>query len=138
MAAVAGRVVLRTSVGERLLTAKLQILNGSGTRRPNFALGLLTGRSEHLSLITSPTLDDEANDSPDLGSRAVQNMSCGRYTARTVYLSERHVHDVDQLIRAWQQVGSRRLTRSAVLRRAIEHVRAAVEAEPAKSKLENE
>jgi hypothetical protein len=138
MAAVAGRLVLRTSVGERLLAAKLQILNGSGIRRPNFALGLLTGRPEQLSLITSPSLDEEADDSPGLASPAVQSMSCGRNTARTVYLSERHVRDVDQLIKAWQQVGSRRLTRSAVLRRAIEHVRAAVEADPAKSKLENE
>jgi hypothetical protein len=135
---VAGRFLLTTSLGERLLTAKLQILNGSGTRRPNFALGLLTGRPEHLSLITSAAFEDEATDATGLDSYAVHTIAQRRYTARTVYLSERHVRDVDQLIKAWQQVGSRRLTRSAVLRRAIEHVRAVIEADPAKSNLENE
>jgi hypothetical protein len=121
-----------------LLTAKLQILNGSGTRRPNFALGLLTGRPEHLSLVTPAVFEDEPNDATGLDSCTVHNLAQRRYTARTVYLSERHVRDVDQLIKAWQQVGSRRLTRSAVLRRAIEHVRAVIDADPAKSNLENE
>ena len=130
---MARRLLLRPSVGERLLTSKLQILNGTGTRRPSFALGLLTGRPEPLSLVIAPSTEDAA----PAASVVVQAFSHRRYTARTVYLSERHLRDVDQLIKAWQQDGSRRLTRSAVLRRAIEHVCAVVEADPAKSKLEN-
>jgi hypothetical protein len=135
---VARRLLLRSSVGERLLTSKLQILNGTGTRRPSFALGLLTGRPEHLLFIAPAPIEDEAPSAVPVEIVVVPAISHRRYSARTVYLSERHLRDVDQLIKAWQQVGSRRLTRSAVLRRAIEHVRAVVEADPAKSKLENE
>jgi hypothetical protein len=138
MAAVARRLLLRSSVGERLLTSKLQILNGTGTRRPSFALGLLTGRPEHLLYIAPPSIEDVAPSAVPMETVVVPAINHRRYSARTVYLSERHLRDVDQLIKAWQQVGSRRLTRSAVLRRAIEHVRAVVEADPAKSKLENE
>lgn len=140
---MARRLLLRSSVGERLLTSKLQILNGTGTRRPSFALGLLTGRPEHLLFIAPPSIkeeaiEDEAPSAVPMDSVVPPAINHRRYSARTVYLSERHLRDVDQLIKAWQQVGSRRLTRSAVLRRAIEHVRAVVEADPAKSKLENE
>ena len=51
---------------------------------------------------------------------------------------QRHLRDVDRIIDTWQQVDSKRLTRSAVLRRAIEHLRDAVEADPAKCTLEND
>jgi hypothetical protein len=37
-----------------------------------------------------------------------------------------------------QQVDGKRVTRSAILRRAVEHLRAAVEADPDTSLLENE
>jgi len=61
------------------------------------------------------------------------------YSARTVYLSEHHLREVDHIIETWQQVDSKkRLTRSAVLRRAIEHLHDAVEADPAKCTLEND
>jgi hypothetical protein len=56
-----------------------------------------------------------------------------------VYLSDRDLRDVDRIIEAWQQVEPRRLTRSAIVRRAVEHLRAAVEADLApKSMLEND
>jgi hypothetical protein len=48
------------------------------------------------------------------------------------------LRDVDHLIEVWQQVDSRRLTRSAVLRRAVEYLRDAVEADPAKCQLESD
>jgi hypothetical protein len=109
-----------------LLTTKLAILSGVGTRRPSLALSILTGRvsstdvveplPEPLTVVTRPA----------------------RLHARTVYLAERHLHDIDRIIQAWQLAEPRRLTRSAVLRRAVEHLRSAVEADPAKSLLENE
>jgi hypothetical protein len=49
--------------------------------------------------------------------------------ARTVYLTEAHVRDVEAIIEAWQPAQSRRVTRSAVLRIAIEHLRDVVNAE---------
>jgi hypothetical protein len=148
MAAVARRLLLRPGVGERLLTSKLQILNGTGTRRPSAALSMLTGRiADHLSLVdndepvrlVSPSLGDDepVRLIPQALSLAIP-VTTRHYAARTVYLSERHLHDIDRIIQAWQQVEPRRLTRSAVLRRAIEHLRVAVEADPAKSMLEND
>jgi hypothetical protein len=50
-----------------------------------------------------------------------------------VYLADAHLDSIDRIIAAWQQVEPRRLTRSAVLRRAVEHLRVAVEADAAKS-----
>ena len=123
---MARRLLLRPAVGERLLTTKLQILSGVGARRPSLALSILTGRvcstdfaepvHEPLTVVPPPP----------------------RLHARTVYLAERHLHDIDRIIQAWQLAEPRRLTRSAVLRRAVEHLRSAVEADPAKSLLENE
>ena len=45
---------------------------------------------------------------------------------------------LDQIIEACQQVAPRRLTRSAVMRRAVEHLRTAVQEDPGKFMLENE
>ena len=56
-------------------------------------------------------------------------------------LKDRGIDEVDALrgsFEAWQQAGSRRMTRSAVLRRAIEHLREAVETDPAKFLLEGD
>jgi len=63
-----------------------------------------------------------------------------QYAARTVYLSERHLRDIERIIDAWQQSGATRLNRSAVLRRAVEHLRHTIEidTEPAKPLLEND
>jgi hypothetical protein len=58
------------------------------------------------------------------------------FAARTVYLSQSHLSDIDRIIDAWQQSEPRRVTRSAVLRRAVELLRAKVEADLAKSPLE--
>jgi hypothetical protein len=48
------------------------------------------------------------------------------------------LRDVDRIIEAWQHVDAKRLTRSAVLRRAIDYLRDAVEADPAMCTLEND
>jgi hypothetical protein len=137
MAAVVRRLSLRPGVGERLLMTKLQILAGTGGRRPGVALSILTGRlSEHLSI------EDIAALNPIVSFHAPVSFMLHRtrrhYAARTVYLSESHLHDIERIIEAWQQVAPRRLTRSAVLRRAVEHLRAAVEADTAKFLLEND
>jgi hypothetical protein len=138
---VARRLLLRPGVGERLLTSKLQILSGIGNRRPSIALSVLTGRvADHLSIVD----DVEHTDAAYAGQafEPVIVMPVGprrRFAARTVYLSERDLRDVDRIIEAWQQVEPRRLTRSAIVRRAVEHLRAAVEADLApKSMLEND
>jgi hypothetical protein len=132
---VARRLLVMANVGERLLASKLQILNGTGSRRPSVALSLLTGRVseyvapvEHLSVIADV----------EPASVVVSHRVVRQYNARTVYLSESHLADIDRIIQAWQQVEPRRLTRSAVLRRAVELLRDTVEADPAKPLLENE
>jgi hypothetical protein len=129
MATVARRLLLRAAVGERLLSNKLQILSGNGPRRTSLALSILTGRA-----VEAPSAED-----PHLapGGTRLQSQR-RRFTARTVYLSERHLHDIDRIIQAWQQAEPKRLTRSAVLRRAVEHLRNAVEANPDHSVSENE
>jgi hypothetical protein len=66
------------------------------------------------------------------------NRNRRHFAARTVYLSESHLHDIEYIMEAWQQIEPRRLTRSAVLRRAVEHLRTAVEADSAKFLLEND
>jgi hypothetical protein len=50
-----------------------------------------------------------------------------RYRRRSVHLADRHLADLDAIIDAWQTGESKRLSRSAVVRRAIEHLRASVE-----------
>jgi hypothetical protein len=137
MAAVARRLLLRPGVGERLLASKLQILSGTGNRRPSVALSILTGRLAEAPADPIAPVEHEPAYAPPLA--IVSTPVRRRFAARTVYLSETHLHDIDRIIEAWQQVSPepRRLTRSAVLRRAVEHLRAAVEADPAKF-LENE
>jgi hypothetical protein len=137
---VARRLLLksggRADVGERLLGSKLQILSGTGNRRPSIALSILTGRvAEQLSILenfyaSDPALTDAADETPLVAPVAVKS-SRPHLLARTVYLTESHMRDIDAIIEAWQPIQSRRLTRSAVLRRAIEHLRGAVEADPA-------
>ena len=131
----------RPDIGERLLSSKLQILSGTGNRRPSIALSVLTGRvAEQLSILETfyamdPVLADEPALAPvvQLPTRTRPHL-----LARTVYLSQSHLCDIDVIIEAWQPRKTRRLTRSAVLRRAIEHLRAAVEADPATTLLESE
>jgi hypothetical protein len=139
---VARRLLLRPGVGERLLTSKLQILSGTGNRRPGIALSVLTGRvAEHLSLLDGVERIDDVYSGQSMEPVVVMTIGGGarrRYAAHTVYLSEPNMRDVDRIIEAWQQVEPRRLTRSAVVRRAVEHLRAAVEADPAKFMLEND
>ncbi len=121
---MARRLQLRAGVGERMLTSKLQVLNGTANRS-------LVADVETLFSIG----EDEPHKLPVL---LAAHRHGRHYAARTVYLSERHLRDVDRIIETWQQVDSKRLTRSAVLRRAIEHLRDAVEADPAKCTLEND
>jgi hypothetical protein len=142
MATVARRLALR-SVGETLLTSKLQILKGTNNRRPSIALSILTGRmAEQLSILENFYAADPVvapiPTAPVL--EIVEPISRPHYVARTVYLAEEHVRDIERIIEALsgQQAEPRRLNRSSVLRRAIEHLRTAVEADPAQFLLENE
>jgi hypothetical protein len=124
-----------------MLMSKLQILNRTTDRRTSLALSMLTGRSVEPRMFVADdqqlygSVEGSASKAPVL---MASHRHGRQYTARTVYLSERHLRDVDHLIEVWQQVDSRRLTRSAVLRRAVEYLRDAVEADPAKCKLESD
>jgi hypothetical protein len=142
---VARRLSLKTGsradIGERLLGSKLQILTGSGSRRPSIALSILTGRvAEQMSILENFYATDPAvTDAPEPAA-VVEHVTPNRphMFARTVYLTDAHLRDIQAIIEAWQPGQSRRLTRSAVLRRAIEHLRGLVEADPANSLLESE
>ena len=134
---MARRASLRTSVGERLLSTKLQILSGTGNRRPSFALSILTGRvAEQLSILENFYAADPVVST--LAAEVLEQPARPTYLARTVYLSEQHLRDVDSLIDtiSRRQPEPKRLNRSAVLRRAIEFLHSAAEADPAL--LENE
>ena len=72
------------------------------------------------------------------GSGLVDLLSELLRTGRMNEMGRFEGHDIDRIIQAWQLAEPRRLTRSAVLRRAVEHLRSAVDADPAKSLLENE
>ena len=138
---MARRLQLRAGVGERMLTSKLQVLNGTANRRTSLALRMLTGRIiEPLALV--PEIETLFSIGQDESFKPPVLLAVHRhgrqYAARTVYLSERHLRDIDRIVDVWQQVDSKRLTRSAVLRRAIEYLRDAVEADPAKCTLEND
>jgi hypothetical protein len=112
-----------SGVGERLLASKLQILSGTGNRRTSAALSILTGRLAEQFLPLEPmSLLRDVEPASVVAHRAVR-----QFAARTVYLSAANLSDIDHIIEAWQQVEPRRLTRSAVLRRAVEHLRAAVD-----------
>jgi hypothetical protein len=138
---VARRVLLtsggRGDIGERLLSSKLQILNGTGNRRPAIALSVLTGRVADHDDLAAPVLAEQVSETPVVRPVALRPIR-PQLLARTVYLTEAHLRDIDTIIQAWQPGRTRRLTRSAVLRRAIEHLRGAVEADPATSLLESE
>ena len=133
---------MRQGVGELLLTSKLQILNGTGNRRPSIALSVLTGRVvEQLSILENFYAADPvvvANETPDAPVAMELDRPRRNYAAHTVYLSDAHLRAIDGIIEAMQHVEPRRLNRSAVLRRAVEHLRTAVEADPAKFLLEND
>ena len=137
---MARRVPLKNNVGQTLLSSKLQILKGTGSRRPSIALSILTGRvAEQLSILENFYAADPVV-LPVSIVQPVQVISAQarpHYMPRTVYLSEKHLSDIDSVIEAWYQVEPKRLTRSAALRRAVEFLRTAVEADPAKSLLEN-
>src|SRR5689334_15980328 len=115
MAAVARRLLLKaagTEIGERLLSSKLQILSGTGNRRPSIALSILTGRvAEQLSILDEVYATDTDADleTPRVALRP-------RLLARTVYLTESHLRDIQAIIEALQPDQGRRLTRSAILR----------------------
>jgi hypothetical protein len=158
---MARRLLLKPAVrdvGERLLTSKLQILNGSGNRRPSLALSILTGRvAEQLSILENfyprdPAVAEKGEEAEQIeeteasAEPVIQPVNVEveptrpHLVARTVYLSEAHMRDIEAIIDAWQANAPKRLTRSAVLRRAIEHLRNTVEAEaePANSLLESQ
>ena len=135
---MARRLLLRRGVGERLLTTKLLILNGTGGRAPNIALSMLTGSIAVQRLVVADLLDIEILTQPIVMPIATPFHRSRHFSARTVYLSEHHLSDVDRIADAWQSIEPRRLSRSAVVRRAVEYLYAAVEADPAKSLLENE
>jgi hypothetical protein len=133
---MARRVLLkaggRADVGERLLGSKLQMLSGSGNRRPGIALSILTGRiaEQFSSLDAFYTPDPVVTEAAPVVTVISEKPRRPHLLARTVYLTESHLRDIDAIINAWQPDQSRRVTRSAVLRRAIEHLRDAVEADP--------
>ena len=129
-------------VGEILLTSKLRILNGNGYRRPSLALSILTGRvGEEVSILEGFYAPDQAiatEEADNVSMAMVVRRPQRQFTAHTVYLSEAHLEDLDQIIQALQQVAPRRLNRSAVMRRAVEYLRTAVQDDPAKFMLEND
>lgn len=140
---MARRLLLRTNVGERLLSAKLQILQGTGARRPSLALSILTGRvAEQLSILENFYAEDPAliEATAPAPVETIDQKSRTNYQARTVYLSDQHLSDIDSMIEllSKQVPEPKRVTRSAVLRRAVEHLRIAVETDPAKSFFESE
>src|SRR5438067_12558808 len=147
MATVARRLSLNIhvrDVGETLLTSKLQILQASGNRRPSIALSILTGRvAEQLSILENFYAGDPVIvEAPAVLPVDFVARRRPLYRAHTVYLSEAHLRDIDSIIDVLtkQQVESKRITRSAVLRQAIEALRTTVESDPAhpKSLLEND
>ena len=133
----------RGDIGERLLSSKLQILSGMGNRRPAIALSVLTGRladddfSTLDAVFATPEPVFEVVAAPSPVVAPIQRKR-PHQLARTVYVTESHLRDIEAIIQAWQPAHTRRLTRSAVLRRAIEHLRRAVEADPVTSLLESE
>jgi len=138
---VARQLVASRPVGEILLTSKLQILQGAGRRRPSIALSILTGRmAEQLSILEDfyAASAEIATDAIDPPVAIVVRRPQRQFAAHTVYLSDAHLQDLDQIIEACQQIAPRRLTRSAVMRRAVEYLRTAIQDDPAKFTLEND
>ena len=124
--------LLNVALGQRLLQSKLEILTGAGGRRPGLALTILTGGlpeprpiSEIPEPLPFPSLSQaEPHSAPPPPPRR-------QFSARTVYLADRHLRDLDAMVEALQPAGGKRLTRSAVLRQAIERLCAEVSSDPA-------
>jgi hypothetical protein len=116
-------------VGERLLAAKLRLLSGSSDRGTSAALSILTGGSR----TQLPSPEQAVRPAPTAPAAtaapaaAPRGPARSRYAARTVYLSERHLRDLDRIVEAWQSRQPRRWNRSAVLRRAIEQLCTSIE-----------
>ena len=109
---------LSIALGQRLLESKLDVLTGAGGRRPGVALTILTGGAPE-----PRPLGIGVGENP--GPRPARPPGPRRrFTPRTVYLSDRHLRDLDAIVEVLQPAGGRRLTRSAVLRQAIERLRA--------------
>jgi hypothetical protein len=143
MATVARRFSLMQNVGETLLSSKLQILSGTGRRRPSVALSILTGSvaEELTGLENFYAADPVGTQVPVLvPMEAIATPARPHFLPRTVYLSDAHLRDVDAMVAILSsyQIEPKKLTRSALLRRAVEHLRNAIEADPAKFVLENE
>ena len=131
------------NVGERLLTSKLQILKGTGNRTPSIALSILTGRvAEQLSILENFYADDPAiaHVPARVSVEELRAPARPHLVPRTVYLSEKHLVDIEAVVDVLSSyhVEPKHLTRSAVLRRAVEYLRNAIEADPAKFVLENQ
>jgi hypothetical protein len=120
---MARKPVVSVALGQQLLESKLQVLTGTGGRRPSLALSILTGDvPEPLPFPRAALVDSYPPPRPARRTR--------QYTRRTVYLADRHLRDLDALLSALQPAAGRRLTRSAVLRQAIDHLRADVLTHP--------
>jgi hypothetical protein len=109
----------------QLLRNKLGLLQGSAPRR-NLALDILTGRTP-VEVTEEPEAPlngvDLATEESGSEPRATQR----KVLARTVYLSDEDVRDIEFIIRAWRRRVHKRVSRSEVLRQAIGNLRDAVE-----------
>jgi hypothetical protein len=135
---MARKRVLNVALGQRLLQSKLDVLAGIGGRRPSLALTILTGSvpeprpAEEIEYAAAePRHLPEPLPFPlaaraEVELAAPESTRARQYVPRTVYLSDRHLRDLDAIVEALQPTASRHLTRSAVLRQAIEHLRAGV------------
>ena len=75
---MARRLLLRAGVGERLLTTKLLILNGTGSRPTNIALSMLTGSIAVQRLVVADLLDVELGAEPLVSACSTLRMSPSR------------------------------------------------------------
>jgi hypothetical protein len=133
-----------TNADHRILASKLQVLAGTGGRRPSLALRILTGGVPESraagetdgpgarppgragSAVNRPQLRALPSPTP----QAVSPGAPRQPVARTVYLLDRHLRDLEAVADAWELAtgGSKRLSRSAIVRQAIARLRAAVDA----------
>lgn len=131
--------------GQRLLGSALKRLRGTNARRNNLALDILTGRTAASALDepSAPRETSRAQLAAQGGSSIVTSprevafthqsavasapRRRGAVMARTVYLSDQDVTDIDFIVRAWRRRANKRVSRSEVLRQAIGNLRAAVE-----------
>ncbi|MBI2756950.1 MAG: hypothetical protein HYX52_09605 [Chloroflexi bacterium] len=139
-----------TTASQRLLQSKLKIFQGATARRSPLALDILTGRaptpildaeseSEEPALETlRPAPDSVADGAATVRSsdarpegsppgKARKGLAGRAVLARTVYLSQRDLDDIDFIARAWKRRIAKRVSRSEVLRQAIGALRDAVE-----------